>query len=126
MTRIANRMFGIGMIAVACALLMTACQTTDTGSSSGSGQTQETEGGFRAETEPAEEARPERKLELRRALGAESPRAAEIFALRYFEGYRNSEIAELLELTQRTVARDWSLARAWLMRALREEERGAR
>lgn len=64
MTQIAFR--ALWTVAVASALLLTACQTTDTGSSSGS-QTQETEGGFVASTEPAEAAptEPEPTLELR-------------------------------------------------------------
>ena len=41
---------------------------------------------------------------LRRALATLSPRAAEIFALRYFEGYKNQEIARMLGLSQVQVA----------------------
>lgn len=53
MTRIAS--LALGTLAVASMLFLTACQTTDTGSSSGSGgsQTQKTEGGFVAPTEPS-------------------------------------------------------------------------
>lgn len=40
---------------------------------------------------------------LRGAMAKLSPRAAEIFALRYFEGYGNTEIAELLETTRSAV-----------------------
>ena len=57
------------------------------------------------------EAGPERRQQsreaqalLRRALTRISPRAAEIFALRYFEGYGNREIARLLDCTQTAVA----------------------
>ena len=41
---------------------------------------------------------------LRRALATLSPRDAEIFALRYFEGYKNQEIARILGITQVQVA----------------------
>ena len=41
---------------------------------------------------------------LRRALATLSPRAAEIFALRYFEGYKNQEIAKMLGISQVQVA----------------------
>lgn len=54
---------------------------------------------------------PERAQELRElrdhlrlALARLSPRAAEIFALRYFEGLQNREIAELLEVSSGVVA----------------------
>ena len=42
--------------------------------------------------------------EVRRALGQLSPRAAEIFILRYFEGYENHEIAGMLGASRSTVA----------------------
>jgi RNA polymerase sigma-70 factor (ECF subfamily) len=41
---------------------------------------------------------------LRRAMAALSPRAAEIFALRFFEGYTNPEIAGMLGMSQVHVA----------------------
>ena len=40
---------------------------------------------------------------LRRAMGQLSPRAAEIFALRYLEGYDNHEIARMLRIPRMTV-----------------------
>ena len=45
----------------------------------------------------------ELRQQLRRAIAGLSPRAAEIFVLRYLEGYGNKEIAELLDTTQSTV-----------------------
>lgn len=42
--------------------------------------------------------------DLRRALARMTPRNAEIFALRYFEGHANKEIAGMLGLTQTAVA----------------------
>lgn len=41
---------------------------------------------------------------LRRALATLSGRAAEVFALRYFEGYKNQEIARMLGISQVQVA----------------------
>lgn len=41
---------------------------------------------------------------LRRALARLSPRSAEIFALRYFEGYGNREIAAMIGASQTAVA----------------------
>jgi RNA polymerase sigma-70 factor (ECF subfamily) len=41
---------------------------------------------------------------LRRAVASLSPRAAEIFSLRYFEGYGNLEIADMLGTSQTAVA----------------------
>ena len=41
---------------------------------------------------------------LRRALATLTGRAAEVFALRYFEGYKNQEIAKMLGITQVQVA----------------------
>jgi RNA polymerase sigma-70 factor (ECF subfamily) len=42
--------------------------------------------------------------QLRRALALLTPRTAEIFALRYFEGYGNKEIAKMLGTSQSVVA----------------------
>ena len=41
---------------------------------------------------------------LRRALATLSGRAAEVFALRYFEGYKNQEIARMIGISQVQVA----------------------
>jgi len=41
---------------------------------------------------------------VRSALAKLSPRAAEIFALRFFEGYKNPEIARMLKISQVQVA----------------------
>lgn len=46
----------------------------------------------------------ELKDQVRQALAQLSPRAAEIFALRYFEGYDNREIATMLGSSRSTVA----------------------
>lgn len=48
------------------------------------------------------------------------PRGAEIIELRFFGGMTESEVAEHLGLSRRTVAREWRLAKAWLAEALDE------
>jgi RNA polymerase sigma-70 factor (ECF subfamily) len=47
-----------------------------------------------------------------------SQRQSQIVELRYFGGLSEEEIAETLEISTRTVRRDWNLARAWLYREL--------
>jgi RNA polymerase sigma factor (TIGR02999 family) len=51
-------------------------------------------------------------------LVARSPRLARVVECRFFAGYDESETARALDLSERTVRRDWSLARAWLHREL--------
>jgi RNA polymerase sigma factor (TIGR02999 family) len=47
-----------------------------------------------------------------------APRQARLVELRYFGGLSEEEIAELLEISPRTVRRDWDFAKSWLMREL--------
>lgn len=47
-------------------------------------------------------------------------RASRVVALRFYLGLREDEIAEVLDITTRTVQRDWRFARAWLWRELAE------
>lgn len=42
------------------------------------------------------------------------PRPAQVLMLSYFGGFKNREIAEFLELTERSVYRDLVLAKSWL------------
>jgi RNA polymerase sigma-70 factor, ECF subfamily len=46
------------------------------------------------------------------------PRQAKVVELRYFSGFTVPEIAEILEVSEKTVKRDWSMARAWLQTQL--------
>jgi RNA polymerase sigma factor (TIGR02999 family) len=46
------------------------------------------------------------------------PRQARVVECRFFGGLSVEETAEALGLAERTVKRDWSLARAWLFREL--------
>jgi RNA polymerase sigma factor (sigma-70 family) len=63
---------------------------------------------------------------LRKALGELSPRAAEMFILRYVEEMGNREIAALLHTSQAVVAVTLHQARSKLKKRLREMERGNR
>ena len=51
-------------------------------------------------------------------LAAQDPRKSQIVELRYFGGLTVEETAEFLKLSQRTVEREWNMAKAWLYRAL--------
>lgn len=51
-------------------------------------------------------------------LAKQSPRMARIVECRFFAGYSDKETAEALGTSERTVQREWALARAWLQRAL--------
>lgn len=51
-------------------------------------------------------------------LSALSSRQAQIVELRYFGGFTVEETASLLEISPKTVKRDWAAARAWLRREL--------
>jgi RNA polymerase sigma factor (TIGR02999 family) len=53
--------------------------------------------------------------ELIHRLHALDERAAQVVELRYFGGYDEIEIAAMLEITDRTVRRDWRKARAFLL-----------
>lgn len=58
-------------------------------------------------------------LALEDALGRlaqAEPRAARVVECRFFAGLTVEEIAEQLQLSEKTVRRDWTLARAWLRR----------
>ncbi|HXJ60720.1 MAG TPA: ECF-type sigma factor [Verrucomicrobiae bacterium] len=54
-------------------------------------------------------------------LAAHDPPKAEVVKLRYFIGLNLKETADALELSETTVKRHWTYAKAWL---LRELERG--
>lgn len=56
--------------------------------------------------------------EALRRLGEQDERLARIVSLRFFAGLSVEETAQALEISPRTVKREWSMARAWLYRAL--------
>lgn len=45
-------------------------------------------------------------------------RMSKVVELRFFGGFSVAEVAELLEISERTVKREWEFARAWLFEAL--------
>mgnify|MGYP002630220661 CR=1 FL=1 len=56
--------------------------------------------------------------EALRELEALDPRWARIVELRFFGGLTGEETASAMNLSRRTVVREWDLARAWLKRKL--------
>ncbi len=59
--------------------------------------------------------------EALKKLAELNPRQSQVVELRYFGGLSEEEIAATLEISVRTVRRDWSIARAWLFRSIKEE-----
>jgi RNA polymerase sigma-70 factor (ECF subfamily) len=55
-------------------------------------------------------------------LAAQDPRKSQIVELRYFGGLTVEETAAFLKLSDRTVKREWRMAKVWLYRALSGEE----
>ena len=49
-----------------------------------------------------------------------------IVEMRFFGGFSNEEIAQLLGISSSTVKRDWNVAKAWLARAIRKGNSGER
>lgn len=47
-------------------------------------------------------------------------RKAQITELRFFSGLQNTEIAEVLHISETTVEREWRLAKAWLLKELNQ------
>jgi RNA polymerase sigma factor (TIGR02999 family) len=69
---------------------------------------------------PVEE-RPRRLIALDDALSnleEIDPLKARVVELRFFAGFTNPEVAEILSCSRATVERHWSLAQAWLYREL--------
>ena len=50
------------------------------------------------------------------ALESVDPRQAKVVELRYFGGFSVEEVAEILDLSPRSVKRHWALARIWLLK----------
>jgi RNA polymerase sigma factor (TIGR02999 family) len=71
------------------------------------------------------ETRAQELLDLDEALerlAVQDARKSQIVELRYFGGLTVEETAQFLKLSQRTVEREWTMAKAWLYRELSEEE----
>ena len=48
------------------------------------------------------------------------PRKSDVVELKFFGGLEAKEIAEILNVSEKTVLRDWNFAKLWLCRALAE------
>lgn len=66
----------------------------------------------------------ERVLQVHEALerlALEHPRTAEIVELLFFAGLTSREAASVLDISYRTVEREWRYARAWLLEEMEED-----
>jgi RNA polymerase sigma-70 factor (ECF subfamily) len=61
--------------------------------------------------------------EILTRLETNDPRAAQVVELRCFGGLTHAEIAQCIGVDERTVKRDWQLARAWIAGQLRISEK---
>ncbi len=61
-------------------------------------------------------------LEALSRLGGSDPQLSQIVEMRFFGGMTESEIAEVLGVSARTVERSWRFARMWLCRELEQGE----
>ncbi len=57
-------------------------------------------------------------------LGQLDPRAAEIVMLKYFAGLPIADIAASLDVSERTIRREWNFAKVWLLDFLTTEQMG--
>lgn len=64
------------------------------------------------------EFRPDEMIALDEALEGLDPRQRQVVEFRFFAGMEEAEIADVLEISTRTVRREWVKARAWLYRSL--------
>jgi RNA polymerase sigma factor (TIGR02999 family) len=72
----------------------------------------------------AEDPRPDREDfvaldDAIRRLASRDPRMAEVVRLRFYAGLEISQVALVLDVSERTVKNDWAFARAWLEREMR-------
>jgi RNA polymerase sigma-70 factor (ECF subfamily) len=54
------------------------------------------------------------------ALAARDQRKSQVVEMRFFGGLSIEETAEALHISIRTVKRDWTMARLWLLRELKK------
>jgi RNA polymerase sigma factor (TIGR02999 family) len=72
---------------------------------------------------------PDELLDLEEALTRLTQfdsRAARVVELRYFVGLRLDEIALIMDISEKTVRRDWTMARTWLQAELRHAKGNSR
>ena len=73
---------------------------------------------------PADKVQSEELLALDSALDqldAIDKRQVKVVEMRYFAGFSIEETAELMSLSPATIKREWAMARAWLLNALRTQ-----
>ena len=58
------------------------------------------------------------------ALARKDARKAQVVELRFFSGLSVEETAAALGVSNQTVARDWTLSKAWLLRRMRHGNQG--
>ena len=54
-------------------------------------------------------------------LKAEDPEKAQVVMLKFFAGLTNEQVAEILNVNERTVRRQWEFAKAWLFDRITQE-----
>ena len=54
-------------------------------------------------------------------LQAQDPQKARIVVMKFFGGMTNQEVAENLDITERTVERQWAYAKAWLFQKIKTQ-----
>jgi len=55
-------------------------------------------------------------------LQVEDPEKARLVVLKFFGGHTNQEVAEIMNVTERTVERHWAYAKAWLFQVIRTQK----
>ena len=58
------------------------------------------------------------------SLAKIDPRKSRVVELRFFGGLSVEETAEVLEISEETVTRDWRVAKSWLFRELNQKAGG--
>ena len=68
---------------------------------------------------------PEEKLllidEALERLREQDPEKARVVVLKFFVGHTNEEVADMLQVSVRTVERHWAFAKAWLFRSINQQ-----
>ena len=59
--------------------------------------------------------------EALRRLEERDPKLARILTLKFFGGLTNDEVAEIIGVNERTIRRQWTFAKAWLLENIEEE-----
>lgn len=56
-------------------------------------------------------------------LKEKDPEKARVVMLKFFGGLTNQQVADALQVTERTVERHWAYAKAWLFQTIRSQQR---